>query len=45
MHKELKQELYKLGHRKLPWWIISLMIVFMIVIGLGMGKEYGKLLL
>lgn len=44
MYAELKQELYKLGHRKLPWWIISFLIVFMIFIGFGMGKEYGKLL-
>ncbi|MGN1272513.1 MAG: ABC transporter permease [Lactobacillus sp.] len=44
MYAELKQELYKLGHRKLPWWIISVMILLMIVLGLAMGKQYGKLL-
>lgn len=45
MYAELKQELYKLGHRKLPWWIISLMIVFMVFMGLSMGKVYSKLLI
>lgn len=44
MYTELKQELYKLGHRKLPWWIISVMILIMIILGLAMGKQYGKLL-
>ncbi|MDB6257307.1 ABC transporter permease [Lactobacillus amylovorus] len=44
MYAELKQEFYKLGHCKLPWWIISFMILFMVVIGLGMGQQYGKLL-
>lgn len=44
MYAELKKELYKLGHRKLPWWIISLMILFMVFMGLAMGKDYGKLL-
>lgn len=44
MYTELKQELYKLGHRKLPWWIISVLILFMIFIGMAMGKDYGKLL-
>ena len=33
MRAELKQEFYKLGHRKLPWWIISFMILFMIFMG------------
>ena len=44
MRAELKQEFYKLGHRKLPWWIISFMILFMIFMGLAMGKQYGNLL-
>lgn len=44
MYTELKQELYKLGHRKLPWWIISFLILFMIFMGLAMGRDYSKLL-
>lgn len=44
MYTELHQELYKLFHRKLPWWLISLMLIFMIFMGLAMGKSYGKLL-
>lgn len=44
MYTELKQELYKLGHRQLPWWIISFLILFMIFMGLAMGRDYSKLL-
>lgn len=44
MYSELKQELYKLSHRKLPWWITGFMFLFMIFMGLAMGKDYGKLL-
>lgn len=44
MYPELKQELYKLNHRKLPWTIILLMVFLMILIGLGMGRTYSNLL-
>lgn len=44
MCAELKRELYKLMHRKLPWWIISLLVIFMIFMGVAMGKIYSKLL-
>lgn len=44
MYTQLKQELYKLNHRKLPWIIITLMLFFMIIIGLAMGRTYSNLL-
>ena len=44
MHTQLKQELYKLNHRKLPWVIIILMLFLMIVMGLAMGRTYSNLL-
>ncbi|MDC2838541.1 ABC transporter permease [Limosilactobacillus mucosae] len=44
MYPELRKELYKLRHRKLPWTIILLMLALMIIIGLGMGRTYSKLL-
>lgn len=44
MYQELKQELYKLNHRKLPWTIILLMFFLMILIGLAMGRTYSNLL-
>lgn len=44
MYPELKQELYKLNHRKLPWTIILLMLFLMVLIGLGMGRTYSNLL-
>ena len=44
MYPELKKELYKLRHRKLPWTIILLMLVLMIAIGFGMGRTYSNLL-
>lgn len=44
MYAELRQELYKLNHRKLPWLIIILMVALMIIIGLAMGRTYSNLL-
>lgn len=44
MYTQLKQELYKLDHRKLPWWIILLMLVLMVIMGLAMGRTYSNLL-
>lgn len=44
MFAELKQEFYKLSYRKLPWWIVIFMILFMIFMGLAMGRQYGNLL-
>ncbi|WP_129044730.1 ABC transporter permease [Companilactobacillus metriopterae] len=44
MYTELRHELYKLIHRKLPWLVIIIMILFMIIMGIGMGSDYGKLL-
>lgn len=44
MYPELKQELYKLNHRKLPWVLIGLLVVLMIVMGLAMGCTYSNLL-
>ena len=44
MYTQLKQELYKLNHRKLPWIVITLMLFFMIIIGLAMGRTYSNLL-
>lgn len=40
----MKQEMFKLTHRKLPWLIILLLLVCMVVIGIAMGKAYSKLL-
>lgn len=44
MFAELRQELYKLNHRKLPWLLIPLMVILMIIIGFAMGRTYSKLL-
>ncbi len=44
MYTQLKQELFKLNHRKLPWLIIILMLALMIIIGLMMGRTYSNLL-
>ncbi len=45
MKVELRQELFKLNHRKLPWVIMILMPIYMVVIGLAMGRIYSKLLI
>lgn len=44
MYAELRQELYKLSHRKLPWLIIIFMVALMVIIGLAMGRTYSNLL-
>ena len=44
MYNELKRELYKMKHRKLPWVIVVLVIIFMAIMGMAMGRDYGKLL-
>ncbi len=44
MKKAIWREIYKLNHRKSTWWSIAVMAVFMIVIGIMMGRSYGKLL-
>lgn len=44
MYNELKRELYKMKHRKLPWAIVVLLIIFMATMGVAMGRDYGKLL-
>lgn len=44
MNTVIHQEFYKLTHRKLPWLIIFVMIAFMIIIGLAMGRTYSNLL-
>lgn len=44
MISEIRQELYKLNHRRLPWLIIFPMVILMIVIGLAMGRTYSNLL-
>ena len=44
MYPELKQELYKLNHRKLPWVLIGLLVVLMIIMGLAMGRTYSSLM-
>lgn len=44
MLKLLRQELFKLGHRRLPWWIIILLPLFMLIIGVGMRSSYNRLL-
>lgn len=44
MKKAIWREIYKLNHRKSTWWSIAVMAVFMIVIGMMMGRSYGRLL-
>ena len=43
MYNELKRELYKMKHRKLRWVIVVHLIIFMAIIGIAMGRDYGKL--
>lgn len=45
MYNELKRELYKMKHQKLPWIIVILLIIYMIIMGIAMGRDYGKLLI
>lgn len=40
----LRQELYKLNHRRLPWLVLIIMAALMVMIGMGMGRSYSKLL-
>lgn len=45
MTRILHQELYKLFHRRLPWWILTLLLAFMIIIGVAMRSTYSNLLI
>lgn len=44
MSNELRRELYKIKHQKLPWMILILLVLFMATMGIAMGRDYGKLL-
>lgn len=44
MKTAMKQESFKLIHRKLPWLIILLLLACMMVLGIAMGRDYSKLL-
>ncbi|EEU30517.1 hypothetical protein HMPREF0501_00895 [Limosilactobacillus coleohominis 101-4-CHN] len=44
MNSEIRQELYKLRHRRLPWLVIIPLVILMIIIGLAMGHTYSNLL-
>lgn len=45
MKASLYQEFYKLSHRKVSWITPSLMIVFMLIMAVGMGKSSTNLLI
>lgn len=45
MAKILRQELFKLTHRKLTWWILALLLLFMVFIGIAMRNDYSRLLM
>lgn len=44
MSKVVWREFYKLNHRKSTWCSIIIMMAFMLVIGMMMGRSYGNLL-
>lgn len=44
MSKAVWREFYKLNHRKSTWCSIIIMMAFMLVIGMMMGRSYGNLL-
>lgn len=45
MNSLLRHELFKLCHRKLTWWIISLLFLFMLLMGIAMRNDYHDLLI
>ncbi len=44
LRRNLYQEFYKLGHRKITWWSPIILLLLMVITGYGIGYNEGKLL-